>query len=97
MTQIPLKNFVENIADSLRNHWDVPCFTDLNGPTISYGGVAQQIMQLHAFFKDSDIEAGDRIALVGRNSANWCITYLAAVTYGAVIVPILPDFCMKNE
>ncbi len=92
MTPIPLKNFVGNIADSLRNHWDVPCFTDLNGPTISYGGVAQQIMQLHGFFKDSGIETGDRIALVGRNSANWCITYLAAVTYGAVIVPILPDF-----
>ncbi len=92
MTQAPLRNFVETISESLRNHWEVPCFTNLNGPTITYGEVAQQIMQLHGLFKDSGIKQDDRIALVGRNSANWCITYLATITYGAIIVPILPDF-----
>ncbi len=52
----------------------------------------KQILKLHIFFKESGIKEGDKIALVGRNSANWCMIYLATVTYGAVIVPILPDF-----
>ena len=50
------------------------------------------MLKIQMFFKDSGIREGDRVALVGRNSANWCIVYLATVTCGAVIVPILPDF-----
>ena len=58
----------------------------------SYKEIAEKILKLHLFFMDSGIKEGDKIALVGRNSAHWCIIYLATVTYGAVIVPILPDF-----
>jgi long-chain acyl-CoA synthetase len=86
------ENFVEAVAESLRNHWDVSCFSDLDGETITYGDLANRIFKLHHVFAEAGIAKGDRIGLVGRNRANWCVTYLATVTYGAVIVPILPDF-----
>ena len=86
------QNFVETVAASLRDHWDVPCFGDLDGPTLTYGDTANRILKLHWIFAECGVEKGDRIALVGRNSSHWAVTYLAAVTYGAVIVPILPDF-----
>jgi len=86
------QNFVETIADTLRDHWDVACFSDLDGAALTYGDVANRIHKLHWIFAEAGVARGDRIALVGRNSAPWAVTYLAAVTYGAVIVPILPDF-----
>ncbi len=86
------ENFIDAIAESIRNHWDVSCFSDLDGETITYGDLANRIFKLHYVFAEAGIAKGDRIGLVGRNSANWCVTYLASVTYGAVVVPILPDF-----
>jgi len=86
------ENFVETISGSINKHWDVPCFSDLEGDTLTYGEVAQRIFLLHYIIAEAGLKKGDRIGLVGRNISNWCITYLAAVTCGAVIVPILPDF-----
>jgi long-chain acyl-CoA synthetase len=86
------ENFVETIAGSINKHWDVPCFSDLEGETITYGELAHRIFKLHYIIAETGLKKGDRIGLAGRNSANWCVTYLAAVTCGAVIVPILPDF-----
>ena len=86
------ENFTATLAASLRRNWDVKCFSDLDGGTLTYGEVALRIKEMHHLFEGCGIERGDRIGLVGRNTAHWCVTYLAAVTYGAVIVPILPDF-----
>jgi len=86
------ENFVETIAASINKHWDVPCFSDLDGETITYGELAHRVFKIHYIIAEAGLKKGDRVGLVGRNSANWCVTYLAAVTCGAVIVPILPDF-----
>jgi len=86
------ENFVETIDTAITTHWDVPCFSNLNGPAITYGEMGLSILRLHRLFENSGIKKGDRIGLVGRNSAHWGVTYLAAVSFGAVIVPILPDF-----
>ncbi len=86
------ENFVDALAGSLRSHWSASCFSDLDGQAITYGDVANRIFKLHYIFNEAGLAAGDRIALVGRNTTNWGVVYLAAVTYGAVIVPILPDF-----
>jgi long-chain acyl-CoA synthetase len=59
---------------------------------ISYGEVGQRIYKLQALFEARGLRQGDKVALLGRNSSNWALVYLATVTYGAVIVPILPDF-----
>ena len=86
------ENFVETMAASINKNWDVPCFSDLNGETITYNELAHRIFKIHYIIAEAGLKKGDRVGLVGRNSANWCVTYLAAVTCGAVIVPILPDF-----
>lgn len=86
------ENFADGIGQSLRHNWDVPCFSDLGGATLTYGDVARRITRLHRLFDALDLRAGDRVGLVGRNCINWAVVYLATVTRGAVIVPILPDF-----
>jgi long-chain acyl-CoA synthetase len=85
-------NFVEYIERSIRDHWNLNAFSDYQGETRSYGEVASLIYSLHAFFKVSGLSRGAKVALLGRNSANWATCYLAVVSYGAAIVPILPDF-----
>ncbi len=86
------ENFVETIGAAIDSHWDIPCFSNLNGPTLTYGQVGDAIIRLHHVFEQAGLKKGDRVGLVGRNSAHWGVTYLATVSYGAVIVPILPDF-----
>ncbi len=80
------------IEQSIRQNWEIEALSNYKEKGYSYKGIAEKILKIHILFKGSGIKEGDKIALVGRNSANWCITYLAIVTYGAVIVPILPDF-----
>ena len=86
------ENLVETLEKSILKNWDSPCFSDYGGATCSYGDVAASIVRIHELFKDFGIKKGDKIALCGRNSSNWGIVYLASVTCGAVIVPILVDF-----
>ncbi len=86
------ENLVETLEKSILKNWDSPCFSDYGGATCSYGDVAASIVRIHELFKYFGIKKGDKIALCGRNSSNWGIVYLASVTCGAVIVPILVDF-----
>lgn len=80
------------IEQSIRQNWEIEALSNYKEAGYTYKQIAEKIIKLHLLFKKTGIKEGDKIALVGRNSANWCVTYLAAVTYGAVIVPILPDF-----
>jgi long-chain acyl-CoA synthetase len=80
------------IEQSIRQNWEIEALSNYKEKGYSYKTIAEKILKLHILFKGSGINEGEKIALVGRNSANWCITYLASVTYGAVVVPILPDF-----
>ncbi|MFO7864564.1 MAG: AMP-binding protein [Salinivirgaceae bacterium] len=86
------ENFVTYITDSIRDNWDYPALSDFRGKDYTYAETGCQIMQLHKLFKEAGIERGDKISLLGKNSAHWAMVYLATVSYGAVIVPILPDF-----
>jgi long-chain acyl-CoA synthetase len=80
------------IEQSIRKNWDIEALSNYKEKGYTYKEITEKIIKLHLFFKDVNVKEGDKIALVGRNSANWCTVYLATVTYGAVIVPILPDF-----
>jgi long-chain acyl-CoA synthetase len=86
------ENFTCYLADSINNNWDYRALTDYQGESYHYHDVAGHIVCLHKFFRESGIVQGDKIALIGKNSARWGILYITAVTYGAVIVPVLPDF-----
>jgi long-chain acyl-CoA synthetase len=80
------------IEQSIKQNWDIEALSNYKEKGFSYKEIAGMMLKQQLFFKDIGIKEGDKIALVARNSANWCVVYLAAVTYGAVIVPILPDF-----
>ncbi len=80
------------IEQSIKKNWDIEALSNYKESGYSYRDIAEKILKFHILFKESGIEEGDKVALIGKNSANWCVTYLATVTYGAVIVPVLPDF-----
>lgn len=86
------ENFVEMLGDSIKKNWDLPAFSNYKEDAVTYGQVADRVLWCHFLFKKANIKKGDKIALIGRNSVNWSVVYLAATTYGAAVVPILPDF-----
>ena len=89
----PEENLIKIYENSFRKNWDLEAVTDYGTTvTLTYGQIAERIAHLHLLFKHCGIQEGDRIAVMGKNNSNWVITYLATVTYGAVIVPILQDF-----
>ncbi len=73
-------------------NWDNLAFSDFDGGDFTYGQVAEYIQSLHLFYQVSGIKKGDKIAILGRNSARWGTTFLSVLTSGAVVVPVLPDF-----
>ncbi len=85
-------DFVSLIAQSLQQHWDLDALTDYQGVTLQYKDVARKIEKLHILFENAGVQKGDKIALCGRNSANWSTAFLAILSYGAVAVPILHEF-----
>ena len=80
------------IEKSIIDHWDMDALTDYKGATLQYHDVARKIEKLHIMFENSGVVKGDKIALCGRNSANWAVAFLATLTYGAIAVPILHEF-----
>jgi long-chain acyl-CoA synthetase len=86
------ENFSRYLTDSINKNWDYRALTDYQGETYHYHDVAGHVVMIHRFFREAGIKPGDKIALIGKNSARWGILYITTVTYGAVIVPVLPDF-----
>lgn len=89
-------SFIQLVEESIRANWDRDALTDYKGATLQYKDVARKIEKMHILFEHAGIRKGDKIALCGRNSANWTATFLGIVTYGAVAVPILHEFKADN-
>ena len=87
-----IHSFNALIQKSIIDHWDMDALTDYKGVTLQYHDVARKIEKLHIMFENSGVVKGDKIALCGRNSANWAVAFLATLTYGATAVPILHEF-----
>ena len=90
------KSFIGYIEQSIARNWDRNALTDYNGATLQYKDVARKIVKFHIVLERAGIKPGDKIAVCGRNSAHWAVTFLATITYGAVIVPILHEFKADN-
>jgi long-chain acyl-CoA synthetase len=87
------ENFVRLFEDAFRNNWELPAYSNYGEDlTLTYADVAKRVARLHILFEQCKLKPNDKVSLIGRNNANWAITYLATVTYGAIIVPILQDF-----
>ena len=90
------QSFIAYIEESIKNNWDLDALTDYKGATLKYKDVARKIEKVHIIFEESGIKKGDKIAICGRNSSHWGVTFLAILTYGAVAVPILHEFKADN-
>lgn len=89
----PYDDLLEIYRECFADNFSLPALTDyVTGKTMSYGDMARRIQRLHLFFELAGVRPGDKIALMGRNTPTWVITFMATITYGAVIVPILHEF-----
>jgi len=85
-------NLITLFEAAIRDNWELTALSDYGGDAFTYKAIGERIVKVHSIFRAAGIQKGDHVALLGKNSAHWCMIYLATVTYGAVIVPILPDF-----
>lgn len=87
------QNFIKIYENSFKTNWSQPALTDYKDQnSLTYGQLAQEIALVHLFYEELGIEKGDKISLIGKNHSSWSLVFLATITYGAVIVPILHEF-----
>ena len=91
-----MKHFIELFEEVTLRKWGRPALSDYKGKDYSYAAVACEIEKLHLAFENIGIVKGERIAICGRNSARWAMSFLAASTYEAVAVPLLYDFTPES-
>ena len=91
-----MKHFLWYIEDAIRNNWDKPAISNYGATTYTYGEIAGNVAKLHILFEKFGLKKGDHIAIASRNSAEWCIAFIAIASYKAVAVPLLPDFLPEN-
>lgn len=89
-------SFNSYIEKSIKQNWNLDALTDYQGITLQYHDVARKIEKLHILFENSNVKEGDKIAICGRNSANWAVVFLATLTYGAVAVPVQNEFSAEQ-
>lgn len=87
---------IEAISQSIAANWNRDALTDFRGKTFTYGELATRIAKIHILYKAAGVKPGDRIALCAKNSAEWAVTFLGGLTYGAVVVPLLHEFQPGN-
>ncbi|MCM1349501.1 MAG: AMP-binding protein [Firmicutes bacterium] len=87
------EDLLQLYASSFRENWNLTALTDyVTGENLTYADLARRIARTHIFFELCGVKPGDKVALLGRNSVSWVVSYMATLTYGAVVVPILPEF-----
>ena len=82
--------------ESFKKNWDRPAISNYQGMTLHFRDVARRMEKLHIMFEECGLQKGDKVAICSRNQANWAVAFLAAMTYGAVPVPLLHEFKSAN-
>ena len=91
------RNLLQIYASSFRKNWDLPALSEYgSGQAMTYADLARRIAALHLLYKECGVSQGDKIAVMGKNSFSWVVVYMATITYGAVIVPVLHDFNVQD-
>ena len=87
-----MKHYFTRFEEAVKTNWERPALGNFRGETFTFGELATQIAKFHVFFEAIGLKKGDKVALCAKNSARWGVTFFAANTYEAVLVPILADF-----
>ena len=85
-------HYLSRLEQAIKTNWERPAVMNYRGEGFTFGEVATQIAKFHAFFEAIGLQKGEKVALCAKNSARWGVTFFAANTYEAVLVPILADF-----
>lgn len=72
--------------------WDLMAFSDMGGANYRFRDVAEMVEKLRLIFEAAGVKRGDKVAICGKNSSNWAVTFVACLTSGVVAVPILHEF-----
>ncbi len=91
-----MKHFLQYAEEAIKANWSKPAITNYGANTYTYADIASGICRFHILFEKSGIKKDEHVAICARNSAEWCIAFLAITSYGAVAVPLLPDFLPEN-
>ena len=91
-----MKHFIEYVEAAIKENWTKPSISNYGAKTYNFSGIAEGICKWHILFDKYGIKKGDHIAICSRNSAEWCMAFLAITSYEAVAVPLLPDFLPEN-
>lgn len=87
------ENLLNIYASSFRKNWELPALSEFgSGQVMTYADLSRRIAALHLLYKECGVKQGDKIAIMGKNSISWVVVYMATLTYGAVVVPVLHDF-----
>lgn len=86
------ENYVRYLEEGILKNWEMKSLSDYKGESFTYSEIASYLLCLHGLLEEAGVGKQDKVVLLGKNSARWAITYLAVTSYGAVVVPVLPDF-----
>lgn len=90
------ESFNKYIEQAIKENWERIALSDFDGVSYHYKDIARKIAKIHLLLESAEIKKGDKIAICGKNSAHWAVAFFAAITYGAVPVPILHEFKADN-
>ena len=91
-----MKHYLTYVEEAIKKNWSKPAISNYGANGYTYGEIAEGVAKLHILFDKYDVKEGDHVAICARNSAEWCIAFFAITSYGAVAVPLLPDFLPQN-
>ena len=91
-----MKHYLQYVEDAIKTNWNKPAISNYGANTYTFGEIAAGVTKMQLFFEQAGIKEGDHVAIASRNSAEWCIAFLAITSYKAVAVPLLPDFLPEN-
>ena len=83
------QRLIRQFAEDRENRIALSLYDGTEILDITYCELAKEILGIAALLKDRGI-AGKHIALIGANSKEWIVYYLAIVANGNVVVPINP-------
>ena len=90
-----MQHYLAHLDAAITHYPDQLALADYMGDdarSYTFRQLAAQIDRLNKLFDLLSLKPGDKVALVGRNCANWAVAYLAIAAYRGVIVSILQDF-----
>ena len=91
-----MRHYLSYVEDVVKGGWEKPAITNYGNNTLKNCDIARNIERLHILFEQCGVEKGDHVAICARNSAEWCVAFLAITSYKAVAVPLLADFLPEN-